>query len=168
MAQDDGGSTPRKGRVSAFTALASWLFNKRNGGSPSETEFLNTRDGHELAKFAQQHFGGDAETKRAHDASVAAERAEINALLEGTNAMPILHQELPAMSTPAAAVVATSPPPAPPAALPTPQPLDEDQVELAVRYLEKLRERGLSVETLAEALIVIENRDVRQREASGG
>ncbi len=170
MAFDDDGSTPRKGKVSAFTLLTSWLFNKRNPqASRHETEFLNTRDGYELAKFAQQHFGGDAESKRAHEAAVAAEQAEINALLEGTNAVPILHQQVPvAVPAAPAAPAPAAAPAAAVAAAPAPQALDEDQVDLAVRYLEKLRERGLSVETLAEALIVIESRDVRQRGVAGG
>ena len=37
------------------------------------------------------------------------------------------------------------------------------QVDMAVRYLEQLRAQGLSVEILAEALIVIESREVRKR-----
>ena len=62
MAHEDEGGTPRKGKLSAFTLLTSWLFNKRAQPTTSaETEFLNTRDGYELAKFAQKAFGGDAE-----------------------------------------------------------------------------------------------------------
>ena len=38
-----------------------------------------------------------------------------------------------------------------------------DAVDVAVRHLEVLRAQGLSVETLAEALIIIESREVKQR-----
>lgn len=168
MAYDDEGTSPRKGKLSAFTLLTSWLFNKRaEPTAQAETEFLNTRDGYELAKFAQKAFGGhDAEAKRAHEEAVAAEQAEIDALLAGTNSVPILHQQ------PADAVAA--PPPAaplpPPQVAPPPPPApqapavpEKKQVEMAVKYLEKLREQGFSVETLAEALIIIESRDVRSR-----
>lgn len=198
MAQDEGVVSPRKGKLSAFALLKSWLFDKRNTQPvQAETEFLNTRDGYELAKFAQKAFGGDAEARKAHEAAVAAEQAEIDELLRAkTDVVAINHVAVPptgvapqaagpagpaaalvppvAMPKPAAAVVApaaaTSPVPgaAPPVAasasapaVAKPAPLD-----LAVKYLEKLREQGLSVETLAEALIIIESRDVKKR--SGG
>ena len=60
------------------------------------------------------------------------------------------------------------PPPAAPPQLQAAAGLNvKEQVELAVKYLEKMREQGLSVETLAEALIIIESREVRKR-AEGG
>lgn len=202
MAQDEGVVSPRKGKLSAFALLKSWLFDKRNTQPvQAETEFLNTRDGYELAKFAQKAFGGDAEARKAHEAAVAAEQAEIDELLRAkTDVVAINHVAVPptgvapqaagpavpaaamvppvAMPKPAAAVVApaaaTSPVPgaAPPAAAPASAPASAPAVakpaplDLAVKYLEKLREQGLSVETLAEALIIIESRDVKKR--SGG
>ncbi len=141
---EDGGSPRNKGKSSAFALLTSWLFNKRNTQPiQAETEFLNTRDGYELGKFAQKAFGNDAEAKRRHEAMVDAEQAEIDALLQGTGAVP-----MPVM--PKAS-------PQPPAAL------GSKQLELAVAALDKLHAQGLSVETLAEALIVIESREVKQR-----
>ncbi|MBK7059573.1 MAG: hypothetical protein IPI03_11465 [Rubrivivax sp.] len=186
MAHDKDEAGPaRKGRLSAFSLLTSWLFNKKNTAPAHvETEFLNTRDGYELAKFAKQAFGGDAEAKKAQEAAVEAEQAAIDAMLQGTDVVPILHQ---VQAAPAAPVAVAPPPPiAPPtrAAMPVPQPAPpppaappqlqaaaglnvKEQVELAVKYLEKMREQGLSVETLAEALIIIESREVRKR-AEGG
>ena len=147
MAQEEGGSSPRKGKASAFTLLTSWLFNKRNPQPvQAETEFLNTRDGYELGKFAQKAFGNDAEAKRRHEAMVDAEQAEIDALLQGTGAVPM--PVVPKVATPAAT---------------TGKPLDQ-----AVAALEKLHAQGLSVETLAEALIVIESREVKQRAGKAG
>ena len=150
MAHEDDGGTPRKGKVSAFTLLTSWLFNKRSTepAASAETEFLNTRDGYELAKFAQKAFGNDAEAKKRHEAEVDAEQAEIDALLQGTGAGPIPVQQAPAMAPPAK--------PAAPAAKP---------VDTAVAALEKLHAQGMSVETLAEALIIIESREVKKRNA---
>ena len=151
MAQEDGGGSPRKGKLSAFTLLTSWLFNKRNPQPvQAETEFLNTRDGYELGKFAQKAFGNDAEAKRRHEAMVEAEQAEIDALLQGTGAVP-----MPVM------------PKAPPPAAPTPS-ADSKPVDVAVAALEKLHAQGLSVETLAEALIIIESREVKQRAGKQG
>ena len=151
MAQEDGGGPPRKGKLSAFTLLTSWLFNKRNPQPvQAETEFLNTRDGYELGKFAQKAFGNDAEAKRRHEAMVEAEQAEIDALLQGTGAVP-----MPVM------------PKAPPPAAPAPS-ADSKPVDVAVAALEKLHAQGLSVETLAEALIIIESREVKQRAGKQG
>ncbi|MCA0243281.1 MAG: hypothetical protein LCI02_20760 [Proteobacteria bacterium] len=147
MAQEDGGSSPRKGKSSAFTLLTSWLFNKRNPQPvQAETEFLNTRDGYELGKFAQKAFGNDAEAKRRHEAMVDAEQAEIDALLQGTGAVPM--PVVPKVAAPAAT---------------SGKPLD-----LAVAALDKLHAQGLSVETLAEALIIIESREVKQRAGKAG
>lgn len=161
--------------MSAFALLKSWLFDK-SAPEPAhnETEFLNTRDGYELARFAEKAFGGDAEAKKAHQAAVEAEQAEIDALLQGTGAVPM---PLPgslaappkaAAAQPAAATTAPAPAPAP--AVVPPPPVSavasapaKTQVEMAVRYLEQLRAQGLSVEILAEALIVIESREVRKR-----
>ena len=150
MANEDDGSTPRKGKVSAFTLLTSWLFNKRSTqpAASAETEFLNTRDGYELAKFAQKAFGGDAEAQKRHAAAVDAEQAEIDALLQGTGAVPIPIQQAPVAAAPAK----------PPAAAAKP-------VDIAVAALEKLHAQGMSVETLAEALIIIESREVKKRNA---
>ncbi|MBK9362667.1 MAG: hypothetical protein IPM99_16870 [Rubrivivax sp.] len=146
MAQNDEGTTPRKGKLSAFQLLKSWLFDKSSSSrAPAETEFLNTRDGYELAKFAQKAFGNDAAAQQAQQAAVDAEQAEIDALLQGTGAVP-----MPTAAAPAARPVATAAPPA-------------DAVDVAVRHLEVLRAQGLSVETLAEALIIIESREVKQR-----
>lgn len=176
MAQDDDGRPPRKGSLSAFALLKSWLFDKvEPAPAHNETEFLNTRDGYELARFAEKAFGGDAEAKKAHQAAVEAEQAEIDALLQGTGAVPM---PVPgSLAPPTAAAAAAAPPVAAPAAAPAvvrppvlaptadalaalPQ---KTQVDMAVRYLEQLRAQGLSVETLAEALIVIESREVRKR-----
>jgi hypothetical protein len=163
MAQGEDGSTPRKGKLSAFALLTSWLFNKRNTEpAPAETEFLNTRDGYELAKFAKQAFGGDAEAKKAHEAAVEAEQAEIDALLAGTGTVPVA-VATPATSPATVATVAT----AAAAAAPPPAPAVRTPVDVAVRYLEQLRGQGLSVETLAEALIIIESREVRERANKG-
>ncbi|MFT3821733.1 MAG: hypothetical protein QM750_29620 [Rubrivivax sp.] len=148
MAHDDDGGPPRKGKLSAFTLLTSWLFNKRNPQPvQAETEFLNTRDGYELGKFAQKAFGNDAEAKRRHEAMVDAEQAEIDALLQGTGAVPM-------------PVAPKAPAPAAPAVSATPA---SKSVDVAVAALEKLHAQGLSVETLAEALIIIESREVKQR-----
>lgn len=186
MAHDDGAMAPRKGKLSAFALLKSWLFDKKSSGDSvqAETEFLNTRDGYELAKFAQKAFGGDEQARKAHEAAVAAEQAEIDALLRAkTDVVAINHA--PPVSTPPTpmapvqARVAPPPPPPPPAApVPPPAPsaaeqaaaakaAQQKQLDLAVRHLENLRDLGLSVETLAEALIVIESREVRQRAAGG-
>jgi hypothetical protein len=149
MPYNDDSSTPRKGKLSAFQLLKSWLFDKSAGPrAPAETEFLNTRDGYELAKFAQKAFGNDAAAKQAHQAAVDAEQAEIDALLQGTGAVP-----MPVAAAPAAKPAAAAP---------------KNGVELAVKQLETLRAQGLSVETLAEALIIIESREVNQRSAKGG
>lgn len=169
MAQDDDGRPARKGTLSAFALLKSWLFDKSEPApAHNETEFLNTRDGYELARFAQKAFGSDAEAKKAQQAAVEAEQAEIDALLQGTGAVP-----MPLPGTLAAAPVAPpAPAPAPPPpvqAVPAPLPSAvaaapaKTQVDMAVRYLEQLRAQGLSVEILAEALIVIESREVRKR-----
>lgn len=162
--------------------MKAWLLGRRNPRDDDvETEFLNTRDGYELARFAQAHFSGDAEAQRAHPVA-AAEEVEINALLAEGNALPVVYEQVAASSAPAVAaplapaaasstpVVPAAPAPAPvaPPPSPVPQHLDEDQVDLALRYLEILRERGLSVETLAEALLIIENREERQRRAKSG
>lgn len=172
MAHEEDGRPPRKGSMSAFALLKSWLFDKSEPApAHNETEFLNTRDGYELARFAEKAFGGDAEAKKAHQAAVEAEQAEIDALLQGTGAVP--------MPAAGAAAVTAAPAVAAPAAVPaTPAqaavPLasapsnmgalpPKTQVDMAVRYLEQLRVQGLSVETLAEALIVIESREVRKR-----
>jgi hypothetical protein len=175
MAQDDDGRPPRKGSMSAFALLKSWLFDKSTPEPVhKETEFLNTRDGYELARFAEKAFGGDAEAKKAHQAAVEAEQAEIDALLQGTGAVPMPVPAAMAAAAPAAAAVAAAPaPPAAPAAArgPAPAPTadalaalpQKTQVDMAVRYLEQLRAQGLSVEVLAEALIVIESREVRKR-----
>ena len=78
MAQDDDGRPPRKGSLSAFALLKSWLFDKAEPApAHNETEFLNTRDGYELARFAEKAFGGDAEAKKAHQAAVEAEQFEV-------------------------------------------------------------------------------------------
>lgn len=214
MAQDEGVVSPRKGKLSAFALLKSWLFDKRNTQPvQAETEFLNTRDGYELAKFAQKAFGGDAEARKAHEAAVAAEQAEIDELLRAkTDVVAIHHAGAPqadAALPPAAAVTAppVAAPPvatpqlpagtaAPSAAVSAPMPMAMPAVpgagagramppqpvaapaaaavpakpaplDLAVKYLEKLREQGLSVETLAEALIIIESRDVKKRNSGG-
>ena len=136
-------ASTQKGKLSAFQLLKSWLFDKKTGpGTPAETEFLNTRDGYELAKFAKQAFGNDA-AKHAEKAAVDAEQAEIDALLQGTGAVP--------MPTPVRAAAAPV----------------EQSVDRAVQHLEVLRAQGFSVETLAEALIVIESRDVKARAARG-
>jgi len=149
MPYNDDGSTPRKGKLSAFQLLKSWLFDKSAGPStPAETEFLNTRDGYELAKFAQKAFGNDAAAKQAQQAAVEAEQAEIDALLQGTGAVPM----------PVATSSAAQPAPVSP----------KSAVDMAVKQLEALRAQGLSVETLAEALIIIESREVKQRSAKGG
>ncbi len=219
---DDDGSPVRKGKLSAFQLLKSWLFDKKSDApAHNETEFLNTRDGYELARFAQKAFGGDAEAKKAHEAAVEAEQAEIDALLQGTGAVPI--PSALAAGAPAPAVAARAPAPAapvmpsapvasPPAALPTPaagfrpmppvpgahgthhpapppvepvapvvapvvaraparaaaapaggKPLSP--LDVAVNHLEALRAQGMTVEVLAEALIVIESRDVKRRSA---
>lgn len=201
MSQDEDTAYGRKGKLSAFSLLKSWLFSKsETAQAKHETEFLNTKDGYELASFAKKAFGGDAEAKRAHEEAVAAEQAEIDALLKGTDVVPIQHQH------PASPVVAAVPKPAPapavaavPARAPAPAPAPapppaaapsaaaaaaaaaslsatisgvealtpKERVDLAVRYLERLREQGLTVETLAEALIVIESREVRRRASEG-
>jgi hypothetical protein len=169
MAQEDDGRPPRKGSLSAFALLKSWLFDKSTPEpAHNETEFLNTRDGYELARFAKDAFGGDAEAKKAHEATVEAEQAEIDALLQGTGAVPMplpsaLARQPPAVAAPvAAAVPQAQPAPAPLAAAVAAAPA-KTQVDMAVRYLEQLRAQGLSVEILAEALIVIESREVRKR-----
>jgi hypothetical protein len=150
MAHEDDGAAPRKGKLSAFTLLTSWLFNKR-GTQPAasaETEFLNTRDGYELAKFAQKAFGNDAEAQKRQEAAVDAEQAEIDALLQGTGAVPIPIQQAPAPAAVApvkSTAVAAKP------------------VDIAVAALERLHAQGMSVETLAEALIIIESREVKKR-----
>ncbi len=164
MAHDADEGSPRKGKLSAFALLKSWLFDKSNPGPPAhaETEFLNTRDGYELAKFAKENFGGEVEAKRAHEAAVDAEQAEIDYLLQSTGAVPI---PLPPLAV-APVLVATTHAPAP-AAVAAPAAGPKNTVEAAVKYLEQLRGQGLSVETLAEALIIIESRDVKKR-ASGG
>ncbi|MEN9630774.1 MAG: hypothetical protein RJA10_4002 [Pseudomonadota bacterium] len=187
MAQDDDGRPARKGTMSAFALLKSWLFDKSTPEpAHNETEFLNTRDGYELARFAEKAFGGDAEAKKAHQAAVEAEQAEIDALLQGTGAVPmpvsgsLTAPAAAAAAAAAAAPVVAAPPqattPAPPAAPRAPARgpgVDalaalppKTQVDMAVRYLEQLRNQGLSVETLAEALIVIESREVRKRSDS--
>lgn len=136
---------PQKGKLSAFQLLKSWLFDKKSGPTaPAETEFLNTRDGYELAKFAKQAFGNEA-AQHAEKAAVDAEQAEIDALLQGTGAVPMPT----AAARPEAVAVPVSP------------------VDSAVKQLEVLRAQGLSVETLAEALIVIESRDVKKRAGRG-
>ena len=180
MAQDDDGRPARKGSMSAFALLKSWLFDKSTPEpAHNETEFLNTRDGYELARFAEKAFGGDAEAKKAHQAAVEAEQAEIDALLQGTGAVPMpvpgslaAPAAMPAAAAPAPAVAPAAAPPAvaaarPPVLAPTADALaalpQKTQVDMAVRYLEQLRAQGLSVETLAEALIVIESREVRKR-----
>ncbi len=178
MAQDDDGRPPRKGSLSAFALLKSWLFDKSTPEpAHKETEFLNTRDGYELARFAKNAFGNDAEAKKAHEAAVAAEQAEIDALLQGTGAVPMPLPGKPAAPAQAVAAQApAAPAPPPPAAAVVPAPLPsavaaapaKTQVEMAVRYLEQLRAQGLSVEILAEALIVIESREVRKRSGSKG
>jgi hypothetical protein len=158
MAQDDNADPPRKGKLSAFALLRSWLFNQRSTEPVhAETEFLNTRDGYELAKFASKAFGGDAEAQRAQQAAVDAEQAEIDALLQGTSARPIPLPTAPG-GVPAAPAAAAAP--AAPTRSTAPA---KSQVDTAVHYLEQLRAQGLSVETLAEALIVIESREVRAR-----
>jgi hypothetical protein len=175
MSHDEDGGSQRKGKLSAFALLKSWLFDKKTPEpAHNETEFLNTRDGYELARFAQKAFGGDAEAKKAQAAAVEAEQAEIDALLQGTGAVP-----MPTAAAIAAAAPAAAPPPAPPVAAPpaAPSPATQPpqaahlppkaQVDMAVRYLEQLRGQGLSVETLAEALIIIESREVRKRAAEG-
>ena len=163
--------------MSAFALLKSWLFDKSTPEpAHNETEFLNTRDGYELARFAEKAFGGDAEAKKAHQAAVEAEQAEIDALLQGTGAVPMPVPGSLAAPAAAAAPGVTSPPQAPaappaapraPVMAPTADALaalpPKTQVDMAVRYLEQLRAQGLSVETLAEALIVIESREVRKR-----
>jgi hypothetical protein len=164
MAQDGRGPARPKGKFGALVRL----FSKRTTPTDEEfeeTEFLNTLDGYELARFAQAHFGSsDAETRRrARAATVAAEQAEIDVLLESTDAVPVEQQpEAPAAPAPTAQHREHTAPPR------AQQPSEEDQVELAVRYLEKLRERGLSVEILAEALIIIESREARQRQGDEG
>ena len=174
MAQDSDSSPPRKGKLSAFALLKSWLFDKSNPQpAHSETEFLNTRDGYELAKFAKQAFGGDAEAKRAQQEAVEAEQAEIDALLQGTGAVPmpvpaaLAPVAAPAVAPAPAPAPVTAPPPAPVAAAAPAAPV-KSQVDVAVRYLEQLRGQGFSVETLAEALIIIESREVRARSQAGG
>lgn len=148
MATNDDDATPRKGKLSAFQLLKSWLFDKSSGPrAPAETEFLNTRDGYELAKFAQKAFGNDDTARQAQRAAVDAEQAEIDALLQGTGAVPM----------PTAAAMAAKPAAAPAAA--------KTAVEVAVKHLEALRAQGMSVETLAEALIIIESREVKERAA---
>lgn len=191
MSQDDDGQSHRKGKVSAFTLLTSWFFGKSSATPPhQETEFLNTRDGYELARFAKQAFGGDAEAKRRHEQAVAAEQAEIDELLQGTAAIPVPpHAPAPPGAVPEqpASAAGAHPPaaaPAPPVpvaapAVQTPAPAGSlaaarsepavkarTPVEIAVKQLEALREQGLSVETLAEALIIIESRDVKKRGAA--
>lgn len=166
MAHEEDGRPPRKGSMSAFALLKSWLFDKSEPApAHNETEFLNTRDGYELARFAEKAFGGDAESKKAHQAAVEAEQAEIDALLQGTGAVPMpagaasgtaAPTAVPA--TPVQAAVPLASAPSNMGALPP-----KTQVDMAVRYLEQLRVQGLSVETLAEALIVIESREVRKR-----
>ncbi len=69
MSYDDDDSPVRKGKLSAFQLLKSWLFDKKSDApAHNETEFLNTRDGYELARFAQKAFGGDAAMKCTTDA----------------------------------------------------------------------------------------------------
>ncbi|ODU09897.1 MAG: hypothetical protein ABS84_05380 [Rubrivivax sp. SCN 71-131] len=144
----DDSSAPRRGRLSAFQLLKAWLFDRTGGRrTPVETEFLNTRDGHELAKFAQQAFGTDA-ARNAQRAAVQAEQGRIDALIAGNPRQP-------------AAGSATTSNAVPQDVMP------KTPVDLAVRQLEVLRAQGLSVETLAEALIIIENREVKQRAARG-
>jgi hypothetical protein len=170
MAHEEDGGPPRKGKLSAFALLKSWLFDRR-GPEPAhaETEFLNTRDGYELAKFAKKAFGGDAEAQRAQQAAVDAEQAEIDALLQGTGAIPMpLPTAAPVAAVGAAPAASPAPPPepaaapAPPAAAPARSLLDQ-----AVKALDELHARGLSVEILAEALIIIESREVRERAKAG-
>ncbi|MCC7151176.1 MAG: hypothetical protein IT501_04185 [Rubrivivax sp.] len=146
MAHTDENDAPRKGRLSALQLLRGWLFDKRGGTRLSaETEFLNTRDGHELAKFAHKAFGQDA-ARHAQHAAVQAEQVQIDALLRGTGR----------------ASDAPAPPPATPAVAAA-DVMPRTPVELAVRQIELLRSQGLSVETLAEALIIVETREVKQR-----
>ncbi len=179
MAHDEDGGTQRKGKLSAFALLKSWLFDKKTPEpAHNETEFLNTRDGYELARFAQKAFGGDAEAKKAQAEAVEAEQAEIDALLQGTGAVPMptaaaLAAAAPAVAAPVPMPPVPAPPVAPPPVAPTAATLPPQaahlppkaQVDMAVRYLEQLRGQGLSVETLAEALIIIESREVRKRAA---
>jgi hypothetical protein len=158
-------SPARKGKLSAFALLKSWLFDKHSPEpAHKETEFLNTRDGYELARFAKKAFGGDAEAQRAQEAAVAAEQAEIDALLQGTGAVPMptagaAHAAAPA---PAAAPVA-APAAVPAAAAAAPAPATRLSVDQAVQHLERLHAQGFTVEMLAEALIIIESREVKQR-----
>lgn len=151
MAQTDNDNAPRKGRLSALQLLRGWLFDKRGGTRLSaETEFLNTRDGHELAKFAHKAFGQDA-AQHAQRAAVQAEQVQIDALLRGAGRES-------AAAAPPSAAPSSAAQPAPPADI-----MPRTPVELAVRQLELLRGQGLTVETLAEALIIIETREVKQR-----
>ena len=155
MTHDDDDRRPaRKGKLSAFALLKSWLLGRNAGFQPSrhETEFLNTRDGHELAKFAKQAFGGEADVKREKAEAVAAEQAEIDALLQGTGAVPM---------PPVTPVVPKAPAAAPPPAA-APGGV-KPSLDAAVQHLETLRQHGFSVEVLAEALIVIESREVKRR-----
>lgn len=161
MAEPVDSSQPRKGKLSAFALLKSWLFAQRAPEQlHAETEFLNTRDGHELGRFAKKAFGGDAEARQERERAVAVEQAEIDALLQGTGAIPM---------PPISAKPAPDPQPTadvPPKMDPRPgtdgpgAPLDA-----AVKHLDQLRAQGFSVETLAEALIVIESREVKRRDA---
>ncbi|HNU12683.1 MAG TPA: hypothetical protein PKJ45_15175 [Rubrivivax sp.] len=169
----DDRSTPRRGRLSAFQLLKAWLFDRKAGPhAPAETEFLNTRDGHELARFAQQAFGNDAAAKEAQRAAVDAEQAQIDALLRGAGAAATQPPAASSTARPARArsrgqQAASAPPVQPKAGTPDADDvLPRTPLELAVRQLEVLRAQGLSVETLAEALIVIETREVKKRAAA--
>lgn len=159
MPPTDDSRTPHRGRLSAFQLLKAWLFDRTAGPrAPVETEFLNTRDGHELARFAQKAFGQDA-ARDAQRAAVEAEQGQIDALLAGRG-----HPGAAANPAPAGAAGGdTGADAAPPGDV-----MPRTPVELAVRQLELLRAQGLTVETLAEALIIIENREVRQRAGRAG
>ncbi|MFO1329370.1 MAG: hypothetical protein U1F56_18570 [Rubrivivax sp.] len=172
MAHDDDTPVPRRGRLSAFALLKSWLLGRKAAFQPSrhETEFLNTRDGHELARFAKQAFGGEGDVKREKAEAVAAEQAEIDALLQGTGAIPMPPAAPPAPpAPPVPPPVVAAPVPPRPAPAPAPPPVaasaTKPSAEAAVQHLEALRQQGFSVEMLAEALIVIESRDVKSRNA---
>lgn len=167
MDDADDRAPARKGKLSAFALLKSWLFSKDEPDrSRTETEFLNTRDGYELARFAKQAFGGDAEAKRAHDEAVAAEQAEIDALLQGTGAVPMPTAAVAPVAATPVATAASVPAVAPAAATLPARPAAaaaKPSVDAAVAQLEVLHAQGFSVEMLAEALIVIESREVKRR-----
>jgi hypothetical protein len=160
MAHDEDGGTQRKGKLSAFALLKSWLFDKKTPEPlpcrdrvPEHARRLRT------GRFAQKAFGGDAEAKKAQGAPSPPSRPRSTRCCRARAPCPCRRwrqRRIP------------SPRPRHPCApkMHPPGPMGRRRppaAEGAVKHLEQLRAQGLSVETLAEALIIIESREVKRR-----